>query len=220
MFVNQQRNKPDEKMRPILLNLLSTNQPLTIKNSKMKNKILILNYVILAIALYAPQIKAQPKTATSLQTKKLTPTTQILAKYNLSSFAIKNLSLLKNEDPMTQMRAYSPAPNRGATPPAAGSHPAKNAVVGGIKYTVQTVPFSSAPVIQHLGSPVTETSSDGVRICERVRTRQEAQLEIVNNYGSAGNIAPGMIFSDQSVLNGTFTQIPTINRKAFSLTTD
>ncbi len=173
----------------------------------------------MSIVILTAQVEAQGSIGLKLKTAPKSALSDVLKKHNLTSFGIKNLSLIKNEDPMTQMRAYSTAPNRGATPPAVSAHSPKSTQVNGITYSLQATPFATSEKIQSVGSPVSQTSTDGVRICEKVTSSQEEHLEIINNYGAAGNIAPGMIFGDQSVLNGTFMQQP-VTKKAFSITTD
>jgi hypothetical protein len=162
------------------------------------------------------------QTPTSKQSKRKAPGIQNLIK---RSVRIQDLAaVVKSRSSLvTQAAYYANMPDHGARPPGnPAPHPAvQSRTINGVTYRLQTTPFSEepAPNPSPAGASRTETSSDHKRVCTAVPSRHVRVIDTMREYGgTAENLVPGMIFTAQSVLDGTFNQM-NVNRRPFSITT-
>lgn len=151
--------------------------------------------------------------------------TALIPNLNLSGIKIVDLRAIRESRSslVTQAAYYANMPNHGAIPPGkTAAHPAvQPRTIDGVTYRMQTVPFSDEPVPNpaSVGPSQTETSTDHKRVCTAVPSRQVRYIETVREYGMTPTLVPGMIFTAQSVLDGTYQQV-NVNRAPFSLTTE
>lgn len=147
-------------------------------------------------------------------------TTKITVAKQLSvagSPTIKDLTTGKYKDLNIYSKVAMLNKVAGKVPP--GSAGAKTATVNGVTYTLQKTPFTATGGQQNVGSPVTQQSSDGLKVCAVQKTRSENVFDILNQFNVQSQVMVGGIFADEEVLRGTYARM-NLPRKAMQITTE
>ena len=141
------------------------------------------------------------------------------SKLTLPATSIKMQDLIsgqyKDLNIYTKVMMMSRVP--GSLPMTASA--AKTVNVNGVTYTMQKTPFTTIDGTQNVGSAVNQTSPDGLRACTIQKSRAENSFDVLNQFTASAQVNVGAIFSDQSVLNGSYSRM-SLSRKPIQITTD
>jgi hypothetical protein len=165
-------------------------------------------FLVSMVALQKISAQVQSATIKASFTKASLPATPIKMQ-DLISGQYKDLN------PYTKLMMMSNVP--GSLPMAASS--AKTATVNGVTYTLQKVPFSSPDATQNVGSAVSQSSPDGLKSCTIQKAKADYAFQVLNQFATTAQVNVGAIFSDQSVVNSTYSRL-NLSRKSIQITTD